>query len=82
VTDKQRYAGKRVVIAGGGDSACDWALNLVDTAAEVTLVHRRDTFRAHEMTVAQLKAASEAGRCAILTPHEISAVDGTGCSRM
>jgi thioredoxin reductase len=76
VTDKRRFAGKRVVIAGGGDSACDWALNLLDTAAEITLVHRRDTFRAHEITVAQLTAASRAGRCAVLTPHEIASVYG------
>ena len=45
------YAGKDVVIVGGGDSAFDWALHLEPMASSVTLVHRRDAFRAHERTV-------------------------------
>jgi ferredoxin/flavodoxin---NADP+ reductase len=45
------YAGKDVVIVGGGDSAFDWAVNLEPIAASITLVHRRDAFRAHERTV-------------------------------
>jgi len=55
VPDVKRYMGKRVVIVGGGDSAVDWALNLEPLAASVTLVHRRDGFRAHEESVNQLK---------------------------
>jgi thioredoxin reductase (NADPH) len=55
VPQVKRYMGKRVVIVGGGDSAVDWALNLEPIAASVTLVHRRDGFRAHEESVAQLK---------------------------
>src|SRR5258706_1832402 len=55
VPEIKKYMGKRVVIVGGGDSAVDWALNLEPTAASVTLVHRRDGFRAHEESVAQLK---------------------------
>jgi ferredoxin/flavodoxin---NADP+ reductase len=49
-------AGKHVVIVGGGDSAFDWALALADIAASVTLVHRRDKFRAHQATVDKVKA--------------------------
>ncbi|HEX4471765.1 MAG TPA: NAD(P)/FAD-dependent oxidoreductase [Nocardioides sp.] len=45
------YAGKDIVIVGGGDSAFDWAINLEPIAASITLVHRRDAFRAHERTV-------------------------------
>jgi thioredoxin reductase (NADPH) len=45
------YAGKDIVIVGGGDSAFDWAINLEPVAASITLVHRRDAFRAHERTV-------------------------------
>jgi ferredoxin/flavodoxin---NADP+ reductase len=52
------YAGKDVVIVGGGDSAFDWAVSLEPIAASVTLVHRRDAFRAHERTVQQVRDSS------------------------
>ena len=45
------YAGKDVVIVGGGDSAFDWAIHLEPIAQSITLVHRRDAFRAHERSV-------------------------------
>ncbi|MEJ7893578.1 MAG: NAD(P)/FAD-dependent oxidoreductase [Solirubrobacteraceae bacterium] len=78
VEDKQDFAGKRVVIVGGGDSAFDWVVNLLDTAAEITLVHRRDGFRAHEATVSEVRRAAESGRVAIRTPYVIKAVSGNG----
>jgi thioredoxin reductase (NADPH) len=52
------YAGKDVVIVGGGDSAFDWALHLEPIAGSVTLVHRRDAFRAHERTVQAVRDSS------------------------
>ena len=52
------YAGKDVVIVGGGDSAFDWALALEPVAASVTLVHRRDAFRAHQATVDKVLAST------------------------
>src|SRR5215204_1552857 len=55
VSSKDAYAGKKVLIVGGGDSACDWVVNLLDTADRVSLVHRREGFRAHEITVKQIK---------------------------
>ena len=51
------FRGKRLLIVGGGDSAVDWALNLKDYARSITLIHRRDQFRAHEHTVAELRAS-------------------------
>lgn len=54
VSDMNKYAGERVLLCGGGDSAVDWALMLEPIAKEVTLVHRRDNFRAHEHSVEQL----------------------------
>ena len=51
------YAGKDVVIVGGGDSAFDWALHLQGIARSIALVHRRDAFRAHERTVQEVMAS-------------------------
>jgi ferredoxin/flavodoxin---NADP+ reductase len=54
VKDKSVFKGKNLLIVGGGDSAVDWALNIKDMAKKITLVHRRDVFRAHEGSVAEL----------------------------
>lgn len=54
VRDRSQFAGKRLIVVGGGDSALDWCLNLEPIAAEVVLVHRRDQFRAHEDSVAKI----------------------------
>ena len=58
VKSKAELANKRLLIVGGGDSAVDWALNLQDTARSITLIHRRDQFRAHEHSVRDLHASS------------------------
>jgi thioredoxin reductase (NADPH) len=68
------YAGKDVVIVGGGDSAFDWALHLEPVAQSITLVHRRDAFRAHQRTVDAVRASS----VEILTKAEVSALRGNG----
>ncbi|MBA2547384.1 MAG: NAD(P)/FAD-dependent oxidoreductase [Burkholderiaceae bacterium] len=56
VRDPSQFEGKNLVIAGGGDSALDWALEFADKAASVVLVHRRDGFRAAPASVAKMKA--------------------------
>jgi thioredoxin reductase len=66
------YAGLDVVVVGGGDSACDWALSLEPVARSVTLVHRRAVFRAHEYTVSQLMAST----VEVITDAEVTAVSG------
>jgi len=68
------YAGKDVVIVGGGDSAFDWALHLQPVARSITLVHRRDAFRAHERTVQQVRDSTTE----IITKAEVVALNGTG----
>jgi thioredoxin reductase (NADPH) len=78
VGEKAAFAGKRVVIIGGGDSACDWTLNLLDTASEITLVHRRDGFRAHEVTVNEIKQAADAGKVDVRTPYQVKDIAGNG----
>jgi thioredoxin reductase (NADPH) len=76
VSDPEAFRGRRVVIIGGGDSAFDWAHQLADRAAHVTLVHRSDRFRAHAATVRGVQAAAAAGRADILTFHELHDVLG------
>jgi thioredoxin reductase (NADPH) len=57
VSDLQTFAGRRVLIIGGGDSAVDWALALEPITQSVTLIHRREGFRAHDSSVNALKAS-------------------------
>jgi thioredoxin reductase len=66
------HAGEDVLVVGGGDSACDWALSLEPIARSVTLVHRRAAFRAHAHTVEQLLASS----VEVITDAEVSKVFG------
>ena len=62
VRRRETFRGKNIVIAGGGDSALDWTLNLQDIAAKVTLVHRREEFRAAPDSVDKMKALADAGK--------------------
>jgi ferredoxin/flavodoxin---NADP+ reductase len=66
------YVGKDVVIVGGGDSAFDWAQHLEPIAKSVTLVHRRDAFRAHERTVTAVRESS----VEIITKAQVTALRG------
>jgi thioredoxin reductase (NADPH) len=66
------HAGHDVVVVGGGDSACDWALGLEPVARSVTLVHRRSVFRAHEYTVQQLHRSA----VRVITDAEITQIRG------
>jgi thioredoxin reductase len=72
VTDIEAFAGKRVLIVGGGDSAVDWALTLEPIASKVTLIHRRDQFRAHEHSVEQLMKS----RVEVRVFHELDTLIG------
>ncbi|QWE22111.1 NAD(P)/FAD-dependent oxidoreductase [Polynucleobacter sp. AP-Jannik-300A-C4] len=66
VTNPEQFAGKRMVICGGGDSALDWALHFVDHAASVTLIHRRDEFKAAPQSVAKMRALCAAGKLQLI----------------
>ena len=74
VTDPIKFAGKRVVIIGGGDTAFDWATQLAGIATHVSLVHRSDRFRAHGATVSQFEADVTNGRASRFVFHEIADV--------
>jgi thioredoxin reductase (NADPH) len=62
VREMARFRGKRILVAGGGDSALDWVLNLQPLAASTALIHHRDGFRAAPDTVARMRALVEAGK--------------------
>ncbi|MGQ9366520.1 NAD(P)/FAD-dependent oxidoreductase [Azospirillum sp. ST 5-10] len=76
VSRRDAFAGKRVVIAGGGDSAVDWALSLAEVAASVRLVHRRPRFRAAPDCVRRLEALAAAGAVELVVPYQLHALDG------
>jgi thioredoxin reductase (NADPH) len=76
VRRREDFRGKRVVIAGGGDSAVDWALALKDVA-KVSVVHRRPKFRAAPETAAQLDAAAANGEVEMVIPYQLHGLTGT-----
>jgi thioredoxin reductase len=72
VKDLEIFRGKRVLVVGGGDTALDWAHSLLSIAREVTLIHRRGTFRAHEQSVKVILMSS----CTVLPFYELKALHG------
>ena len=78
VRRREDLRGKRVVIAGGGDSAVDWALALRGIAARISVVHRRAKFRAAPESAAQLDAAAARGEVEMVIPYQLHALHGEG----
>ena len=76
IRDPEMYRNKRVVIAGGGDSALDWAIFLTDVAAEVSLVHRRNEFRGALDSVDKVQELKDAGKINMITPAEVTEILG------
>ncbi len=72
------FAGHRVVIVGGGDSALDWTVGLLNAATEVTLVHRMHEFQGHGKTAREVAEAKESGRVDVFLNTEVKAVDMEG----
>src|SRR5438046_6402569 len=76
VRRRDDFRGRRVVIAGGGDSAVDWALSLAEIADRVTVVHRRGKFRAAPQSAAKLQQLAEEGRIDLVVPYQLHALEG------
>ncbi len=70
------FLGKRVVIAGGGDSAVDWALSLLDIASRVIVIHRRSKFRASPNNTIRLQQLAQAGRLDLIVPYHLHSLEG------
>lgn len=78
IRDPEVYRGKKVVLAGGGDSALDWSIFLADVADEVTLVHRRNEFRGAADSVEKVQDLKDAGKIRLITPAEVVRLEGNG----
>lgn len=76
VRSKEDYRGKKVIIAGGGDSAVDWANILPDVASKVYIAHRRDKFRAAPESLNRLQKLREEGKIEFLIPYQPAGIIG------
>jgi len=76
VRSREDFRGKKVVIAGGGDSALDWAISLSELTEKMYVVHRRDKFRAAPDSVSKLHALHEEGKLEIVTPYQLAGLQG------
>ena len=76
IKEPELYRDKRVVIAGGGDSALDWSVFLSDVASEVTLIHRRNEFRGALDSVDKVQELKNKGKIKLITPAEITGIVG------
>jgi thioredoxin reductase (NADPH) len=78
VKRREDFRGKRVVIAGGGDSAVDWALALEGIAERIMVIHRRPKFRAAPESAARLQNLADAGRIEMVIPYQLAGLEGSG----
>ncbi len=77
VKDPELFRDKRIVIAGGGDSALDWSVFLADVASSVTLIHRRNEFRGALDSVEKVQELKASGKIKLITPAEVISLHGT-----
>ncbi len=78
VRSPENYQGKRVVIAGGGDSALDWTIYLADIASELTLIHRRTEFRGALDSVEKVQHLAQTGKIKLVTNSQVIGLQGNG----
>ncbi len=78
VRDPEVYRNKRIVIAGGGDSALDWSIFLANIASEIVLVHRRTSFRGALDSVEKVHELAQRGRIRLVTDAQVVGLKGEG----
>lgn len=81
ILDPEKHRDRKVVLAGGGDSALDWAIHLADIAGELTLVHRSEEFRGAPDSVQKVYDLAEAGRIRLVLNSNIASLEGNGVLR-
>ena len=78
VKDPAKYRDKKIVIAGGGDSALDWTFHLADIAQQVTLIHRSDSFRGAPDSAEKVFKLAQQGKINLLLSHSLTNIHGNG----
>ena len=78
IKDPEQFKGKRLLIAGGGDSALDWTIFLSDLAEKVTLVHRSDSFRGAPDSAQKVFDLAQQGKINLLLSHQLESLQGNG----
>lgn len=78
VARREEFRDQTLVIAGGGDSAVDWAVSLAEVAKKIYMVHRRDKFRAMPESVDKMQALAAAGKIEMVVPYQLESLAGTG----
>jgi len=78
IRDPELYRDKKILIAGGGDSALDWTILLSDVAKEVTLVHRRTSFRGALDSVDKVMEMAQSGKINLITEAQVVGLNGEG----
>jgi thioredoxin reductase (NADPH) len=76
VKKRQDFAGKKIAIAGGGDSAVDWAISLSEVAEKLCVIHRRDKFRCAPESASKLKQLATEGKIEMVTPYQLHGLEG------
>lgn len=76
VKNRELFRGKRLMIAGGGDSAVDWALSLSELAEKIYVVHRRERFRASPESSSKLHALAKQGKIELIIPYQLNSLEG------
>ncbi|EPL7678602.1 NAD(P)/FAD-dependent oxidoreductase [Elizabethkingia anophelis] len=78
VRNPEMYRDKKIVIAGGGDSALDWSIFLAEVASDITLIHRRNEFRGALDSVEKVQKLKQEGKINLITPAEVVGLEGNG----
>jgi thioredoxin reductase (NADPH) len=77
VKNMEDFRGKKIAIAGGGDSAIDWAINLANIAEKIYLIHRREKFRAAPESLNQIAELEKQGKIELVVPYQLHKLEGT-----